>query len=165
MLLKTTEETKQFGKKFAEKVQFGGVICLYGDLGAGKTTFTQGLAQGLGVQNRIISPTFVIVRTYEIKRKINNVILATERSPESVTGADAGQASMTSQNFYHIDLYRTNSEQELIDIGLQEILDNPENIVVIEWAEKLGALLHENRWDITFAYTENQQRIVELRSF
>lgn len=64
MITKTAQETRNCGKKLAEKIKNGGVVCLYGDLGAGKTTFVQGIAKGLGVKKKITSPTFVLIRQY-----------------------------------------------------------------------------------------------------
>lgn len=140
-VLLDTQETINFGKQFAGSVNNGGIILLHGDLGAGKTTFVQGLAQGLGIPKRIISPTFVIIRTYKLD---NN--------------SDLG-------NFYHIDLYRTETKQELEDLGLPEILANPHNIVVIEWAEKLGTLTPKQRFDINLEYINNDKRKVSFYNF
>lgn len=64
MITKTAQQTRNFGKKLAKKIKTGGVVCLYGDLGAGKTTLVQGIAQGLGIKKRLVSPTFVIMRQY-----------------------------------------------------------------------------------------------------
>ena len=104
------KETQKLGRDFAKVLEKGDVLYLYGDLGSGKTTFVQGLAEGLGVKQRIISPTFIIVRSYKLE-----VI-----------------------SFYHIDLYRINNEKDVRGLGLEEIIDNPENIVVIEWADKFA---------------------------
>lgn len=126
------EETQRLGKDFAKSLRAGDIVCLYGDLGSGKTTFVQGLAKGLGIKNRIISPTFVIVRSYKLK-----VI-----------------------SFYHIDLYRTQSERDIEGLGIEEIINNENNIVVIEWAEKLGNYLPKKRIDIHFFYeNENRRKI------
>ncbi len=65
MITKSALETQKYGEKLASKLKSGGVLCLYGDLGAGKTTLVQGLAKGLGIKRRITSPTFIIMRKYE----------------------------------------------------------------------------------------------------
>lgn len=106
---KTAAQTRVFGYALAEKVKNGGVICLYGPLGAGKTTLVQGLARGLGIKRRITSPTFIIVRKYG--------------------------------RFWHVDLYRLNSPEEIEALGLREILADKENIVAIEWPEKIDKIL------------------------
>lgn len=61
---KSIKETQKLGEELAKRVQNGGVICLYGDLGAGKTTLVQGIARGLGIKQKVVSPTFIIVRKY-----------------------------------------------------------------------------------------------------
>lgn len=128
MITDNYKKTQSFGEEFAKKLTGGEVVALHGDLGAGKTTFTQGIAKGLGIKKRIISPTFVIVRSYKIK------------------------------NFYHIDLYRTESKNDIEGLGIEEILKNPENIVVIEWAERLGNLLPKKRIDVSFEYVDEEKR-------
>lgn len=126
------EETRKLGNDFAKILEAGNIVCLYGDLGSGKTTFVQGLAAGLGIKNRIISPTFVIVRTYDLGDK----------------------------NFYHIDLYRTESEKDIEGLGIEEIINNKNNIVVIEWAEKLKSYLPKKRIGVHFFYeNENKRKI------
>ncbi len=113
---KSAQETKQFAKDFAKDFKNGGIIALSGDLGAGKTTFTQGFAEGLGITNNIVSPTFLIIRQYPLTSK---------------------------KYFYHLDLYRLENI-DLVGSGIAEILEDSENIVLIEWAEKIEKDLPEN---------------------
>ncbi len=130
------DETRQLGEQSAEYVRTGGVLCLYGDLGGGKTTFTQGVAKALGIKKLVPSPTFLIVRTYDLQ----------------------------DNKFYHVDLYRLQSEQEIEDIGLPEILSDPTNIVVIEWSEKLGNLLPNDRIDVHFEYVGEDKRKITIKN-
>lgn len=130
MITDNYQKTQSLGEEFAKKLTGGEVVALHGNLGGGKTTFTQGIAKGLGIKKRIISPTFVIVRTYKIGFK----------------------------NFYHIDLYRVQSKNDIEGLGIEEILGNPENIVVIEWAERLGNLLPKQRIDVYFEYIDAEKR-------
>jgi tRNA threonylcarbamoyladenosine biosynthesis protein TsaE len=111
VITKSAEETKSLGREIAAKLKGGAVFALTGDLGSGKTTFVQGFAQGLGFAGRIISPTFILIRKYGLKSK----------------------------DFYHIDLYRfeENVWEEVKNLGIEEIWNDPNNIVVIEWAEKI----------------------------
>ncbi|MBF8249749.1 MAG: hypothetical protein HW400_350 [Candidatus Levybacteria bacterium] len=115
-------ETQKLGRDFAKTLKKGDLVCLYGDLGSGKTTFTQGLAEGLGIKQRITSPTFIIVRCYELQTP-------------AFAKASAGKQNL--KLFYHVDLYRVESEKDLEGLGIEEIINNKNNIVVIEWAEKL----------------------------
>lgn len=128
------EETQKVGFDFAKTLKGGEVICLHGDLGSGKTTFVQGLAEGLGITKKIISPTFIIMRTYELK------------------------GYTTKKFFYHVDLYRIESEHDIEGLGLFEIMQDPESIVVIEWPEKIENLLPEMKKDLFFTYIEDNRR-------
>ncbi len=137
------QETAQLGKKLGTRLiqtsnfqlqngegdKHATVVCLYGELGSGKTTFVQGTSTSLGLTARLPSPTFFIVRRYLIPKK--TLVL------------------------YHIDLYRIQSQQEARDIGLSDILHDPNAIVFIEWADKLARLLPKNRIDVRFLALED----------
>ncbi len=129
-------ETQEFARDFAKNLKAGDVLCLYGNLGSGKTSFVQGLAKGLGITRRIISPTFIIARRY----KIGDL------------------------NFYHIDLYRTETVQDLRSIGMDEILEDDKNIVAIEWAEKLLDLIPKKRVDLKFEYIDENKRKITIEN-
>ncbi len=124
------KETQELGRDFAKTLKRGDIVFLYGDLGFGKTTFVQGLAEGLGIKNRIISPTFVMVRSYDLEV----------------------------MSFFHIDLYRAENEKDIEGIGIEEIINNKNNIVVIEWAEKLKSYLPRKRIDVRFSYVSDEVR-------
>lgn len=108
------EETYEFAKKFGQTLSGGCTIALDGGLGAGKTVFVQGLAAGLGIDKPITSPTFTIVRQYQGRLPLN-----------------------------HFDVYRIEEPEELYEIGFSEYLGDGQ-VAVIEWAERIGALLPEN---------------------
>lgn len=113
------DETRRLGERLGRLLKEGDIICLHGELGAGKTTFTQGIAKGMGVAKAFItSPTFVIANEYK------------------------GRLAL-----YHIDLYRLNNMAEIEDIGLSEYLKG-EGVTVIEWAEKAEGLLSEERLSV-----------------
>ena len=131
------DETQKLGSDLVQKLGDKRVIGLYGELGSGKTTFVQGLAKGLGITNKIISPTFIIMRSYSVPLSIRN-------SPFS--------------NFYHVDLYRINSSLDMQDIGITELMTDTKNLFAIEWPEKLGNLLPKNRLDIYFEYIDDNKR-------
>lgn len=76
----SSEETKKIAENFAKKLKGGDIVALYGELGSGKTTFVQGLAKGLGIKKRIISPTFIIVRSYKIEFKSQSVRQAQDKN-------------------------------------------------------------------------------------
>lgn len=141
VITKSSEETQELAQDFAEKLKGGETLALYGELGSGKTTFVQGLAKGLGIKRRIISPTFIIVRTYKISIKYKVLSI---------------------KYFYHIDLYRINSDKEIEGLGIKEIMNDPQSIVAIEWAEKMGDLLPKERIDIHFKYVDESKRRIKI---
>lgn len=126
------QETAEVGQKLAHQLKTR-IVCLYGNLGSGKTTFAQGFAKGLGITTRLLSPTFIIVRRYDIP------------SSEKL--------------LYHIDLYRIS---DFDGLGLTEIFSDPNAIVVIEWAEKLGTLLPKERVDIHFDSFDNGNHTISI---
>lgn len=165
-----SKETQKVGEDFVQQAQRSDlsrlqgqalqrkhafIIALHGDLGGGKTTFTQGIARGLGIKRRIISPTFVIVRQYNLRDYSSS---GAQRSRE-VIKADSSRQARTI-NFYHIDLYRVESLKDIEMLGIEEIINDPKNIVVIEWAEKIKDLLPKERIDIHFEYISDDKRKV-----
>jgi len=109
---RTAAETETLGEALGRALRAGDVVLLYGDLGAGKTAFTKGLAEGLGVSgDDVSSPTFTIMQEYR-----------------------GGRLSL-----FHVDLYRLNDPREVEDLGLDEIA--ADGVLAIEWAEKLPARL------------------------
>lgn len=109
------EETYQTGKKMGESAKPGDVICLVGDLGVGKTVFTQGFAAGLGILEPVSSPTFTIVQTYDEGR----------------------------MPFYHFDVYRIGDVEEMEEIGFDEYIFG-EGVCMIEWANLIEEILPEH---------------------
>jgi tRNA threonylcarbamoyladenosine biosynthesis protein TsaE len=128
-------ETAKLGEEFSKEIKNGGIIFLYGDLGAGKTTFVQGVAKGLGIKRRITSPTFIIVRSYR------------------------------EENFYHVDLYRIESERDIEGLGIEEIFKDSRNIAAIEWPEKIKEILPKKRTEIFFSYLDDQKRKIEIKKY
>lgn len=141
---KSPDETRDLGKKIAKTLKGGEVLCLYGELGAGKTTFTQGLAEGLGINKRIISPTFILMRQYPISL------------PRALARGDA-------QMLYHLDCYRLENEKDARALGLKEIMDNKNNIVIIEWPEKIKKILPEKKLDIEFFQLGDDNRKIIIK--
>lgn len=138
-------ETQKLAENFIKKLKKGDVITLYGNLGSGKTTFVQGLARGLGIKKRIISPTFIIVREYNLKSQISERKII----------------SKNLKSFYHIDLYRIESQNDIKNLGIEEII-NGKDIIVIEWAEKMKNLLPKKRWDVKFEDVGESRRKITI---
>ena len=119
------QATKDAGKKFAATLKGGDIVCLYGELGAGKTTFVKGVAEGLGISENITSPTFILMNIY--------------KTPP-LLGKRRGAGLLV-----HIDTYRLKNEQEFLDIGATDYLGEPDVIAIIEWPEKIAGLLKEKK--------------------
>jgi len=137
------KKTQKLGEIFAEQIiknelqKTAMVIGLQGDLGSGKTTFIQGFAKGLGISDKILSPTFVILKRFGIVKK-------------------------PFKNFYHIDCYRLKNEKDILELGLKEIILNPENIVAVEWPEKIKKVLPKKTITIKFNLVEKNKRKIIL---
>jgi len=137
-IVNNPKQTKDLGKEIAKKAlksKKAFVIGLQGELGAGKTTFTQGFAKALGIKDKILSPTFVIFKKFKLKNKY----------------------------LYHIDCYRIRNSKELIDLGFKEIINNPLNIVVIEWADKINRIMPKNALWIKFEFIDELKRKIDLK--
>ena len=142
-ITKSFEETQKLGEKLAKKILENGlqkkavVLGLIGNLGGGKTTFMQGFAKGLGVNEKILSPTYVIQKRFEIKGIF--------------------------ENFYHIDCYRINKPEEILELDWKEIISNPKNIVAVEWPEKIKKFLPKDTIFIDFKFIDENQREIILK--
>jgi tRNA threonylcarbamoyladenosine biosynthesis protein TsaE len=135
------QETQKLGQKLAQNLISGQIICLSGDLGSGKTTFAQGLLKGLKVKGPYTSPTFVIMKQYK----------PTTHNPQPVT----------IKNIYHIDAYRVN-EKDILNLGWEEIITQPDNLVIVEWAERIKKIIPPNAKWINFSWEGEKQRKIIL---
>lgn len=132
------EETKALGEKLANDLSGGEILLLFGNLGAGKTLFLQGLAQGLGVAGQVNSPTFNIMRLYKFKR------------------------DKKSQTFCHIDAYRLRSGADLQTLGIEEIWQAKNTITAIEWAENISDIIPLRYYKISIAQTTKEKREIKI---
>jgi tRNA threonylcarbamoyladenosine biosynthesis protein TsaE len=147
ILTKSAKETKALGKKVVldlTKKNRPLILALTGNLGSGKTTFVQGMAEGLGIKQRIISPTFILLRKYELKPTADSRRLIAD--------------------FYHIDLYRLEEdiERELVNLGVEEIWSDPKNIIAIEWAEKAKSPIPKEAVWIKFETVDKNKRRIRI---
>ena len=145
IITNNSNQTKKLGGFLAKKLKRGTrkralVLGLKGDLGGGKTTFLQGFAKGLGIKQKILSPTFLIMKRFELK---NTTI-------------------KQFSNFYHFDCYRINKSKEILDLGFKTIISNPKNIVAIEWAEKIKKFLPKNTTWINFEFVDKNKREIKI---
>lgn len=135
-LKQTQEMTQDFLQNLEPVPGQATVVELVGDLGSGKTTFTQALAQELGITDTVISPTFVIQKRYNIPNH-----------PHFKT-------------LIHIDAYRLENQDEILKINWKEDLENPKNLILVEWSEKIQNHLPESK-QITFTFIDENTREIE----
>jgi tRNA threonylcarbamoyladenosine biosynthesis protein TsaE len=132
-------ETKKIGETIARKIlvstkkssKKASIIALLGDLGAGKTTFAQGFLRSLGVKRKITSPTFILFRKYPIRKK-------------------------NFRSVYHIDAYRLTSGDDLLLLGIREVVRDPQNIILIEWPERVSSIVPKGARKIRFSYGKKE---------
>lgn len=129
------QQTRNVGLHLGQVLRPGDVVLLFGQIGSGKTALTQGIAQGLQVSTYVQSPTFTLVAEHE--------------------GID-GEGEPA--RLYHLDLYRIEDSGEIDTFGHEEYLDDPHGIVVIEWPERLGAMLPEEHLLIAIEYLADTKR-------
>lgn len=135
------EETIALGVEFAERLQVGDVVALYGDLGAGKTEFIKGICEYFQVEGLVTSPTFTIINQY---------------NGTSVDG--------TPLKIYHVDLYRIETAEELADVGFDDMVFSHDAIKLIEWSEKAEHLLPPVHYTVRIAADEanDSHRTIEI---
>ena len=137
VICSSIKETKNFASRLSKKFQKGQVIALLGDLGSGKTTFSQGFAEGLGIEQHVGSPTFKLVSEY------NGAVL----------------------RLYHVDCYRLNNADEFLNLGGENLLLPENGITLIEWANIIQELLPKDVIEIVFSRVKGEpnERLVKIR--
>ena len=134
LLSHSPEDTEDIGARLAEQLEPGAVVAFTGDLGAGKTAFTRGLARGLGIPDRITSPTFTIVNEYE-----------------------GGRLPL-----FHFDMYRLGSADELFDIGWEDYLRRG-GVCAVEWSENIADALEADAvWVDIRRGASDQERVITI---
>ena len=124
LLAPTADDTRAIGAAVGALLRPGDVVSLTGDLGAGKTTLVQGAARGLGVRDRVLSPTFTLVREYHGDLPI-----------------------------HHLDIYRLDRVQDVLDLGFEEMID-AEGVVFVEWGDAIEGLLPEDHLQVELSIDE-----------
>lgn len=147
IITKSAEETKKIATNLAQDLKkqlllkHAFIIALEGNLGSGKTTFIQGLAVGLGVEENVLSPTFLILKEFSI-------------------------AVSSFKKFYHIDAYRLKNSAEILELGFGDLIKNPENIIIIEWADKIKKILPKSILWIKFInFGKSKRKIIYEKTY
>lgn len=130
---RAAEETAALAARLIKTIHGGDVIALSGELGAGKTTFVQGLARALGIREHVTSPTFVLMKVYQLKKSMNGIT-----------------------RLCHIDAYRLGSADELAAIGAGEYIGDAQTLTIIEWPERVSELILKSAIHISFDHPDQR---------
>jgi len=153
IVIKSLKEMREFAAKFAKTLKGGEVLALTGELGAGKTSFVQGLAKALGIKAVVQSPTFLLMKCYRVKGLRPHAAGPVKRVVH-------GPLSMV-HTLCHIDAYRIKTPRELMHIGASEKIGDPQTVTAIEWADRVKAVIPKNAITISFAHgKKNNERVV-----
>lgn len=132
----SADQTQKIASRLSHDLGDYNLVCLFGGLGSGKTTFAAGFAKGLGIKKRILSPTFVFVREYQVPK-----------SPKV---------------FYHVDLYRLDKVEDIKGLDLFDLWNNKNNLVMVEWAEKLSGILPKGRIEVRLKVIDESKRSIQI---
>lgn len=143
-----SSQTKKVGerlaKRFSKTRKKGAlVVAIEGGLGNGKTTFLQGFAKGLGIKEKVLSPTFIVFRKFEI--------------------LPSKQSKSQFSNFYHFDCYRIKEPKEILDMGFNKIVSSSSNIIAIEWAENIKEILPKDKVSLKIRFVNKNIRKIILK--
>lgn len=161
-ITESSKQTKKLGEILAKELKNGGIIALSGDLGAGKTTFTQGFLKGLKVKGPYTSPTFLVIKNYKkeissLKPQTSNLAYRQAGKFQSINR----RTNLEIKNIYHIDTYRVNAK-DILNLGWKEIIANPKNIVIIEWADRIKRIIPKSALWIKFEWVDENKRKIGI---
>jgi tRNA threonylcarbamoyladenosine biosynthesis protein TsaE len=148
----SSKQTQKMGEILAKELKGGEIICLTGELGSGKTTFAQGVLKGLGAKGPYTSPTFVVMKEYKIQSSAFPFLEQSSRNSSKPGFLHA----------YHIDTYRVNA-QDVLDLGWEEIIFGKNNIVIVEWAERIKSIIPKNAIWLKFKHIESSKRQISVK--
>jgi tRNA threonylcarbamoyl adenosine modification protein YjeE len=139
-LTHSAEETKELGKKLATEILPKTLVCLTGDLGAGKTTFVQGFLEEMEVIRPYVSPTFVIMKQYDLPASVNSI-----------------------ERIYHADAYRVEAK-DFENIGFAEWCADERGVVILEWPERVKEIIPPNAQTISFVWKSDSEREITIQN-
>src|SRR4030042_5609190 len=146
-LTKSAEETQKVAGQILKDVlsvknrKNAAVLALEGELGAGKTTFVQGLAKAMGIKEKITTPTFLILKRFTIYDL---------------------RFKSEFENIFHIDCYRLDKPDELAELGFEEVLKDQKNLIVIEWADKVKSIIPKDAVWVKFEWVDENKRKIQI---
>jgi tRNA threonylcarbamoyladenosine biosynthesis protein TsaE len=151
------EQTQKMGEILAKELKGGEIICLTGELGSGKTTFAQGVLKGLGVKKPYTSPTFVVMKEYKIPKYYQSSAF-----PFLEQSSRNSSKPSFFENIYHVDAYRVGSG-DILDLGWEEIIAGKNNVVIVEWAERIRAIIPKRAIWLGFEHLKDDEREISIK--
>ncbi len=142
LLSSSPRQTKEAAANLAGKTVPGAVIALLGNLGAGKTVFAKGFAEGLGIEEPVSSPTFTVVREYKVPTAGNTKI----------------------KWLFHLDLYRIADSPEALAFGIDDYFSDKESVSLVEWPERISNILPQNTLFVELKHLSPDKRSIELKT-
>ena len=136
------EETAKLATEIAKSAKPGTLFSLHGALGAGKSVFSRGFARGCGIKGPIPSPTFTIVQEYDVPSEVG----------------------LPFEVLYHMDLYRISDSDAALSFGIDEYLDDPDAVSLIEWPERIYDILPDNTVRVTITHKGEGHRVIEVQT-
>jgi len=152
---KTLKETQKLAGDLARKILSSKkqpvvrLVALVGDLGAGKTAFVQGFAEALGIKDRVVSPTFTIMKKFQI--------------PNLKSQINSKPKIQKYKTLIHVDVYRLDNPKEIEDLGWDEIIKNEGNIILVEWAEKIRKILPKPYFLAGLEHKSEGERTIDIK--
>ena len=146
-ITKSPKETRELGHSVLNRISLSGqkdamVITLEGELGAGKTTFVKGLAKILGIKAKVKSPTFTLMKKYKLPK---------------------GRKLKAKNYLYHLDCYRLKNHKDLLVLGIKDILKDKDNLLLIEWPERIRKILPKKHIKINIEHVDKNTRKIEIK--
>jgi len=141
------------------------VLGLSGNLGGGKTTFMQGFAKGLGINEKILSPTYVILKRFSLPSLRGHSNARSNPKAQIASSPEASRNDGNFTDFYHIDCYRINKPEEILELDFKKIVSNPKNIVAVEWPEKIKKYMPGLAFFLRFEIADDQSRNISIEGF
>jgi len=150
-----SKQTQKLGEMLAGELRGGEVICLTGELGSGKTTFAQGVLKRLGAKGPHTSPTFVVMKHYRITRNAKRISQGRKKKSLQVTSYEL-------RDVYHIDVYRV-GVKDILDLGWREIISHKNNVIIVEWAEKIKQIIPKRAVWVKFKHKGKNERELSFK--
>lgn len=163
---KNIRDTAKIAEEFLSKIKpaknKATIVGLYGDLGAGKTTFTQAVGKILRINRKVNSPTFVIMKKYSLpKQKFSKNFLADKTKP--VPAGENFYETSAFEYLFHLDAYRLKNEKELSALGWEEIIADPKHLIFIEWPEQVIKAIPKKHHKIEISHTREGHRKFKMQ--